>query len=207
MAEGAKVHSIEAIKAFRTALWKFAEIANVALGDAESETNRVQIWLETEQPTYWQGQARKRHEAVEKAKEALRMKKLFKDPTGARQSYVDEEKALAAAMRRLEEANEKLAAIRKYIPRLQRETHLYKGAVQRFATIVQSDLPVAAVDLSRMLGQLEAYVSLGAPQEAVSEVSTAESGPSMSRGDAEMQPPPATEESDKNTAPKDPQQQ
>ena len=65
---------------------KFAEGACVALGDAESEIQRTQIWLETEQRSHWHNQVRVRTEKVTRAKEALRMKKLYKDATGSRQS-------------------------------------------------------------------------------------------------------------------------
>ena len=62
--------------------------ARLALGDAESEMNRVLLWLETEQHAYWSGQVRKRTEAVAKAKEAVRFKKVFKDSSGRTPSAV-----------------------------------------------------------------------------------------------------------------------
>src|SRR5690554_528439 len=104
MAESARVESIEALKLFKRALWKFQESAGVALGEAEAEISRVLMWLENEQRSYWIGQVRNRQEAVAKAKEALRMKQVFKSSTGGRQSDVDEQKALQLALRRLAEA-------------------------------------------------------------------------------------------------------
>src|SRR6266567_4534027 len=106
---------------FRTVLVKFAEHVQVALGDAEGEMARVLVQLETELPTYWSGQVRKRHEAVEKCKDAVRQKKLFKSPSGSTQSAVEEEKALRMAQKRYEEAEEKLKNVRRYTPRLQKE--------------------------------------------------------------------------------------
>ncbi|MGB7157249.1 MAG: hypothetical protein WBD40_04225, partial [Tepidisphaeraceae bacterium] len=161
MAEVARVHNLEALKHFKHALWKFQEIANVALTDAESDMQRTSIWLETEQRTYWIAEQRKRHEAVEKAKAAVREKQLYKDATGYRSSAVDEVKILQAAQRRLAEAEQKVLAVRKYIPKMQKETQTYRGGVQRFASTVQSDLPVAVSKLEQMLATLEAYVSLG----------------------------------------------
>src|SRR5256885_9726349 len=132
MSETARVESIDALKAFKRALFKFAEGASVALGDAESEISRAQLWLETEQRSHWNNQVRKRTELVARAKEALRMKKLYKDATGSTQSAVDEEKALAIAQRRLTEAEQKVVAVRRYASQLQKDYHVYKGAVQRF---------------------------------------------------------------------------
>src|SRR5215213_5818477 len=101
MAEVARVHNLEALKRFKQALWKFQETVNVALTDAESDMQRTSIWLETEQRTYWTSQHRKRHEAVEKAKQAVREKQLYKDASGTRSSAVDEMKILKAAERAL----------------------------------------------------------------------------------------------------------
>ena len=81
---------------------------------------RVLMWLETEASTYWSGQIRKRHENVEKCKDAVRQKKLFKSPTGSTQSAVEEEKQLRIAQKRLEEAEEKLKNVKRYTPRLQK---------------------------------------------------------------------------------------
>src|SRR5438552_3019692 len=99
MATGAKVQSVDALKAFRGALWKFHKIALSALGEAESDMRRTLNWLEGEQKSFWEHQLRTRSEQVIKCKEAIRMKKLFKSPTGGRQSVVDEEKELAKAER------------------------------------------------------------------------------------------------------------
>jgi len=95
MSRGARVDSIDAIRFFRAALVKFQESANSALTDAESEMHQAHTWLENEQRQHWQREIRKCHELLMRAKEALRMKKLFKDSTGSRPTAVDEEKAVS----------------------------------------------------------------------------------------------------------------
>ena len=70
----ARIDNVDALREFRTRLIKFAEVVQTALADAEGEMQRVLVWLETEANTYWSGQIRKRHEAVEKAKDAVRQK-------------------------------------------------------------------------------------------------------------------------------------
>src|SRR5258706_3585248 len=157
---GARVDSIEALKHFRIALWKFAETANVALGDAEGELQRTVKGLQGEQQQFWQTQIRKRHETVTRCQDAVRQKKLFKDSTGRPQSAVDEEKALAIAKKRLEEAEQKLVNTKRHSAKLQRELHLYKGGVQRFQTAVSADIPTAVASLDKMVQSLEADVSL-----------------------------------------------
>src|SRR4051812_40439931 len=143
MSEGARVEDVELLRAMRAAMVKFAEAAGVSLADAESEAARTLMWLEMEQRQFWQTQVRKSTEAVARAADAVRMKKIYKDASGRQSSAVDEEKALAIAKRRLEEAQWKAEAVRRAIPKLQREILLYKGQAQRLATTVQSDVPLA----------------------------------------------------------------
>ncbi len=158
----ARVDNIETLKAFKRALWRFSEIANAALGEAESDASGTLRWLETEQRVYWQNAMRKSQELVSRCDEALRHKKIFKDASGRTPSAVDEEKALAKAKRMLEHATERAENVRRYIPKLQREILLYKGQVQRLSTFLASNIPTAAAKLDKMTATLEAYVNLGA---------------------------------------------
>ena len=81
MAEGAKVTSFDALRAFRGASTNLPRPAN-SMSDADGECQRVTGWLERDQRTYWQFQVRKRQETVIRCKEAVRMKKLFQSADG-----------------------------------------------------------------------------------------------------------------------------
>jgi len=182
MADAARIDSIDVIRTFRAALWKFAETANAALGDAESDVNKTLVWLENEQQTHWQHQVRVRMEAVAAAKDKVRQKQLFKDSTGRQQSAVDEQKLLSIAQRKLQEAEQKLAATKAWSRRMQRETHNYKGGVQRLQTVISVDLPNAVASLDRMYAALEKYVAAG-PASAASTAATAPSGAPPAAGE------------------------
>jgi hypothetical protein len=193
---GARVDSIDALRHFRVAIIKFAEAANVALSDSEGEVSRTLMWLQMEQPAYWEGQIRKRHEMVQRCKEAVRQKKLFKDSTGRTQSAVDEEKRLAIAQRKLADAEQRLANTKRHSARLQKEYHMFKGAVMRLTTNVGNDLPNAVATLDRMAQSLDAYVSLTTTAPAAgTEVATSAGGMessagNMARSDVEEMPQP-----------------
>jgi hypothetical protein len=182
----ARVDSVDALKSFRQALVKFAETANTALADAEGEMNRTLVWLETEQHTFWTAQIRKRHDDVERCKDAVRQKKLYKSPTGSTQSAVEEEKLLKIAQRRLEEAETKLKNVKRYTPRLQKEISIYKGGVQRLSTTVSADIPVAISRLDKMLAALQAYAALSMAGGQI--VDTTDTLRSMARAVEEMLP-------------------
>jgi hypothetical protein len=195
MAGPAKVENVEQLKVLRRALFKFAEAAGVALVDAESEMNRLIMWVQLEQQTYWQGQIKKRTDLVSRCEEAVRMKKLFVDAAGRRSSAVDEQKALDKAKKALEEAHTKYINCKKWSRKLEKEVQTYKGTVQRFATTIQGALPVAAAKLEAGILKLEEYLAMGTPGEQAS--TAAESGaaagpfvsadtlPSMARAQAD----------------------
>lgn len=197
MSNTARVDSIDTLKVFRVALIKFGEEANSALASAESEMQRVVGWLERDQVSFWQFQIRKRQEGLERAQEALRMKKLFPDASGRFPTPVDEEKAVRKWKAAVEEAQTKLTNCKKYSRVLQREIMNYKGGVQRFSGWVQSEVPSAVARLDRMVDKLQAYVSLSMPSTSspVREASLGAFGPSdapagsMARPTAEPPPP------------------
>src|SRR5262249_10259063 len=136
----------------------------------ESDVSRTLMWLQMEQPAYWESQIRKRHEMVNRCKDEVRQKKLFKDSTGRTQSAVDEEKRLAIAQRRLAEAEQKLVNTKRHAQRLNKEMHMFKGAIMRMITQTSADLPNAVATLDRWIQSLEAYVSLSSPEIGGAEV-------------------------------------
>lgn len=182
MAEQARVESIDAIQAMRVAMIKFAETANLALMDADGDAQRTLMWLENEARVHWEAQLKKRTFDKGRAEEALRNKKLFKDPTGSRQSYIDEEKALQIARKRLEEAQQKIEAVRRWTLKLQRDMVLYKGSVAPLNTSLQSMVPMAIERLGAHVKALEQYVALTSPQ-GIEPGGEGSSGGSMIRSD------------------------
>jgi hypothetical protein len=156
----ARVHDIDILKMFRAQLIKFAEAANVALGDAESEIHRTINWLDNEQHQKWISEHRKRQGKLAQAQEALRMKKIFAGPAGSKQSCVDEEKAVQKALKALAEAEQKIVAVKQWGRKLQKELLMYKGQTQRFATLISVDVPLAAAVLGNMVMRLENYAAL-----------------------------------------------
>ncbi len=79
MPGSARVHDPDALRRFRLALLNFSEKVTNSLGEAEAEIQRVTMWLENEQATYWAGELRKRQADVNKAKEALPIQAGFQE--------------------------------------------------------------------------------------------------------------------------------
>jgi hypothetical protein len=183
MSDQVKVEDLEVLRHFRVALLKFAQAAEQSLASSDSQIASTHAWLEGEQASYWQGQLRKRAEAVAQARETLRQKKLYKDATGRPPSAAEEEKALAQCVAAASEAQYKLEAVRKWVPKLERAADLYRGGVARLRTVVSGEIPRAVALLDRLAVTLEQYVQIETPSG-----SSPESAPagrfdeSMSRG-------------------------
>lgn len=155
----------DAIREFRVALIKFIEVAGVSLADGESDVLRTLSWLEMEQVPYWSTQTRKREELVERCKDAVRQKTLYKDSTGRPQSAVEEQKQLKRAQAMLLEAQEKFAASKQYVRRIQKQQMEYKGQVQKLGLTLTGDLAACVAKLQNLQNLVSEYSQLDAPRE------------------------------------------
>jgi hypothetical protein len=158
MSESANVKSIDAIREFRAALVTFAEEGRSALDAVEFDINRTIQWLRHEQPAFWQRQVRVRTDEVNRAQSDLYRKQASTE--GQRLSHVDERRALARAQQRLEEANRKLAAVRRWAQALEHEADLYRGQVQPLARLIDSGVPATVARLDRAAQRLEEYFAI-----------------------------------------------
>lgn len=163
MSEGAGITNLEAIERFRAALLEFIHDGANALGEADSEVDRVQIWLEREQKIHWQQEHRRRSEEVTRAKSALYRKQLTVSSKDRPPSAVDEKKALQKAQARLEESETKLRRIKHWSVQLGQEAARYKAATSSLAAVFERDLPASADMLKRALAAIEQYLHTAAP--------------------------------------------
>ncbi len=187
-----KVEDLEVFAGFRIALLKFAQAADSALSNADSQISRTHSWLDTEQRSFWELQLRKRGEAVMKAHDAVRQKKMYNDPSGRRPTAVEEEKALAKCVKALEEGQQKLDNVKRALPRLEKAADLYRSGVARLSITVTVDIPRAVALLDRLSASLQEYVQIEAPSMPTESAAAASpSGDSVSRGGDEGMPPAA----------------
>jgi hypothetical protein len=161
---GANVQ-LDAIRDFRIALVKFIEMAGICLADAEGEILRTLHWLELEQVPYWATQIRKREENVQRWKEKVREKTLYKDATGGRQSAIDEMKQLKKAEALLLEAQEKYTASRQYIKRIQKQQMEYKGQVARLNLALTGYLAACVAKMQALQNIIAEYAKIDSPTE------------------------------------------
>jgi hypothetical protein len=162
VAGSAKVSSLDGLRDFRAAMVEFQELAKMSLGEVDADLQRTISWLKSDREHYWTSMIRKRGNEVTQAKNDL-FRKQLQGREGERPSCVDEKKALEAAQRALLDAEQRLEATKRWQRLLDREMTMYKGQVQQLARALDTDVPMALIQMDRMLDSLDKYVRLVAP--------------------------------------------
>jgi hypothetical protein len=182
----ARVTSISALREFRLALSKYRSEAAAALIEAESDIQRTLVWLRHDRLSYWQSELRRRQEMLTRAKSDMYRHIVASDSPRA---SVDQKKGLEKAKRQLDEAETKLAAIKRSIRILDHELVLYRGEVQGLNGMLESDLLMAESRLERMANDLDAYAQLLAPEPDSNRTEPDDpAGPTLQSGSASAPP-------------------
>jgi hypothetical protein len=163
MPAGAHVKSIEALEGFRASLGIFGEDVEQALEAAQVVIARFMNWLEHDQLAYWRHQIRVRDNRLAEAKAELhRCLSATIDPRRTPSCY-QEKKCLEAAKRHLDEAEIKLAAVRRWIPIIRKAIFEYRLKVEPLESAVASDVPRGMAFLKSSVERLEAYLNIAPP--------------------------------------------
>ena len=167
MGDAARVKSIDGLTDLKVAMVEFTEASRAALTEAESEVRRVLQWLGHDQRRHWEAQIKKRRTKVDQAETELFRARLFADSQP--QACVERARDLRRARERLQEAEQKLAAVQNWVTKLNREFVLYRADVQPFSSMLERDMVHAAAKLERMVQTLQQYVALTPSAQASGE--------------------------------------
>ncbi|MCL2330324.1 MAG: hypothetical protein FWC56_03380 [Phycisphaerae bacterium] len=203
MSQSANVESIQVLRDFRLALLKFVEAARASLNEADADLRRHGHWLSEDRRQHGASEQQRRHEKFQRAKLALLEKRLQKTSTGGQPSIVDEEKAVKAAQRALEEALQKTEHTKRWTRRLEEQVLQHKGALQGLHLALDNEAVTAIALLERMIEALERYLAT-APPPSLGDLPTAESSGPMSTAPEPNQPTSSTPTS-ADSAPADPE--
>lgn len=161
MNAGAGVTSFAALQDWYAALTGFRSDALDALTGLSLALQHAAAWLE-EQEKYWQRRIRKCEEEVTQAKAELTNRR-YTDFSGHIPDTTVQEKNLRRAQARLQDAEDRLAAVRRWMLRLPREINaVYNGPTGHLSLFLDSELPAGLALLARQLTALEQYANLQA---------------------------------------------
>lgn len=188
MDQSARVTSIDALRRFKSALMEFCEAAQLALGEGNIEVQRIHSWLQNDRLTYWKQQLKLRNNRLTDAKaELMRAQIASQDGRG---SASLESKNVIKWKRLVEEAEEKIQAVKKWTRNLDREVSLFKARCQPLARTVSGEMDKAFVKIDRATDALEKYTKLAPPSSTRVTSATPASYP----GDEAVDPEPSETE-------------
>jgi hypothetical protein len=151
----AQVQSLEKLIDFQASLATYAHQAKEALSSMEMEIRRAQEWLE-DRLQFWQVEVRRAEEEVFKARQELARRRLIR--IGDRPADTTEQEiALAKATHRLQHAEEKRTACRRWLRDLPEAVAEYQARAINYQTVLESDVPRMNAFLDRKMDLLEAY--------------------------------------------------
>lgn len=162
MNQAAKVTSIDAVRALRTALVKFEGDARDAVICLELEIRRAVEWIEVDRRRYWPSQVKKASEALAQARNALERCQLKYGSEEAPSCY-EQKKNYELAKRRLRHCEEQVRKVKQWTQVFRQEKTKFDGQMAQMQLCVDSELPRAITALTNMLGALERYAGATAP--------------------------------------------
>lgn len=159
MAEQAKITSLEALESFRANLIIFMTTAHRCVDEAGDEVRRTRQWLQGEQRTHWEGEARRRKRVLDQAEADLYSARLsdLKDRT------IVQEEAVRKAKRALAEAEDKLRALKKWNRDFDNCTDQLVKRLEGMRYFLDHDMPKALAYLVQAQRTLEGYAEPSGP--------------------------------------------
>lgn len=158
----ARVSSIDALRAFREAWCQFLATARESIISMDGDIRQGRGAIE-QNLAAWQRTVVLLERKVVDARLELNRRKLGRVHGRPVDTSVEEE-ALRKAQRRHQEAVDKVAAGKKWLPRLERAVFDYQGPKQQLMVLLETDMVRGTAFLDQKLEALDLY-STGAPAE------------------------------------------
>lgn len=156
----AEISDPEVLRRLRKAILRFDADIRRALGGISSDTSRVKEWLGREQLLHWKAQLRKREEVALHARLAY-IRAAHAHSTIMKSSGFDERKAHERAKRAVEEAEGKLAAIKRWTRLLDEKSRPLLVACTQLGNLLERNTPRTLQRIDTMLDSLEEYFRAG----------------------------------------------
>jgi hypothetical protein len=159
MAEQAQVTSVDAIEAFRASLVLYLSKARPAIEQVNAEALRTRIWVQTTQRQHWENELRLRRRKLEVAKEELFNARISQFS----QSTLLQTMAVQRAQRAVEEAEAKLALLKKWSREIESRGEPLVKQLEQFQGYLATDLAQGVAHLAQIVKALDAYTDVVSP--------------------------------------------
>jgi hypothetical protein len=166
MPQRAQVTSVEALEAFRSTLIVYLSKARPTLEEVSADVLRTRLWLENEQRTRWENEARRRHKELEQAQSALFSARL----SNLRKETAAEVMAVHRARRSLDEAQSKLLVLKRWLREFDAQAQPLLKQMEKLHTVLANDMVKAVAYLGQAVNTLDAYAGMTPPSLATANV-------------------------------------
>ena len=162
MALPVNVRNIDVLRSVREAFILFSEDSKHAMDSMESEVRRCIDWLTHDQRIHWQNEVKRRIEKLSSAKAELNRKQISQK-SGVKHD-TEQREAIREAKERLEEAQDKVENIHKWLPLVEQAVMEYNGQARPFADLLEFEVERSIELLDRMINALDEYVHIQPPE-------------------------------------------
>ncbi len=178
MPERAHVTSIDALESFRASLIIYLAKARPVLEEVAADVVRTRLWLENDQRTYWENQARLRTRNLEQAQQALFSAKI----STLRQETAAEQLTVHRAKRARDDADSKLKVLKKWSREYDSRVQPLLKQIEKLQTVLSIDMVKAVASLTQSINSLAAYAAKAPPPAASAAPKATEEVPTGNRG-------------------------
>lgn len=155
MGESANVSSVDAVDGFRVSVINYLAKTRPLLEDVTDDVRRTRQWLEHDRRTYWENQIKRRRKALEEAEQAVFSARI----SDLRAVSSAENAAVARARRAMNEAEEKLRAVKRWTREFDLRVEPLVKQLEQLGTTLSNTMPKAAVHLGQLVKTLDAYAA------------------------------------------------
>ena len=181
MVPGAQVTSVDAIAAFRASLLVYLSKAKPALEQVSAEVQRTRSWVQTTQRQHWEHELKMRRRKLEEAQGELFNARISQ----FQQSTQLQNMAVQKAQRAVNEAEGKLAMLKKWDRELESRVDPLIKQIEQFHGYLCTEFAHGAVQLDQIVKILDAYLDTAAlghaapasPDPAPAPAAASEKGP------------------------------
>ena len=159
MATKAHVTSVEALEAFRSNLIVYLSKARPALEEVSDDVIRTRVWLESDRRVFWEREVRRRTQKLQDAQQAL----FSAEISNLREVSAAERMAVVKAKRALEEAEEKLKVVKRWIRDFENQVEPLAKKMEKLDAVFVTSVPEAISYLAQAAKTLDAYDGIESP--------------------------------------------
>jgi len=165
MATHAKITSLDALERFRSSLIVFLNKSRSALDQVSDEIRRTRAWIQHDQRTHWENEARKRARTLAQAEQELLSARMTKALDNLSAQQLEVKKARHA----LEEAADKVRKIKRWVRDFDGTVDPMVKGLNSMRGFLDHDLPHGIAYLNQVERIMDAYIEVSKPSPSPAE--------------------------------------